>query len=92
MTKPEIIIAIVVIISLPILYSSLEGREQAGDSYGASSATLMDRIKDIQTEVGCERIDGIIGPETTRLVNEAVEAESQERAVETMEFYGAGDE
>ena len=44
----------------------------------------------IQKRVGCEKIDGEIGPETTAKYNAAWEEESKKRAVKTMEKYGAG--
>ena len=54
-------------------------------------------IKEVAARKGVEiapkaidRLIGIIGPETTRLVNEAVEAESWDKSVDNMEKWGAG--
>ena len=89
MTKTTTIL-LTIIIGLILFIVTGGLLEPAGDSSGASSATLMDRVKDLQREVGCGRIDGVVGPETMRLINAAVEAESQERATEMMLRMGAG--
>ena len=40
--------------------------------------SVTEQMMAIQEQVGCESIDGVIGPETTRLVNARVEAEQEE--------------
>lgn len=34
--------------------------------------SLLDRMMEIQAEIGCVKIDGVIGPETTEKFNKAV--------------------
>jgi len=41
------------------------------------STRIIDQVKNIQRQVGCSKVDGIIGPETTYLVNITVKNEQQ---------------
>lgn len=49
--------------------------------------TFREQVKTLQQRVGCSKIDGVIGPETTRLVNQAVKAEEPNLFNEYAEKY-----
>lgn len=40
--------------------------------------TVTEQMKSIQQQVGCKKIDAVIGPETTELINAEVERENRE--------------
>ena len=41
-------------------------------------ANITEQLKSLQQQVGCTKVDAVIGPETTRLVNAAVKQEQWE--------------
>jgi len=52
-----------------------------------TGSNIIDKVKELQRLVGCEKIDANIGPETTRLVNSAVEREEKELFNQYAEVY-----
>jgi len=71
---PIVPLACAVLIMLFIKSSS----EARAEPKGKGSGFIIDKVKELQALVGCEKIDAKIGPETTRLVNAAVETEERE--------------
>lgn len=49
--------------------------------------TITKQVKSIQRQVGCTKIDAIIGPETTKLINIAIKREERERFNEYAKRY-----
>lgn len=49
--------------------------------------TVEARMKQIQTELGCKTIDGLVGAETTPLLNAKVRQEKKQRHTEHAERY-----
>ena len=59
-------------------FGYLCGSGKQARHYPAPFKTVTKQMKSIQQQVGCKKIDAVIGPETTLLVNAKIKEEERE--------------